>query len=193
MEFPEHTEALPELQKHPIFSGSQSVGMISGENPKWLHKLPYQRQDSIKRFGHQMLHRDLEHMGLRHEATDGKYETPERSYIVYGASKQQMVDLGSKYGQDSVVHIASGHKSAKIHYTDLAQDDQGASLKGHYRPTTGSYAYHATEQPDDFFSRIPNHGYIRLNFDWSKPPISSEPAKDIAKAELKTGLLKALK
>ena len=43
----EFKEALPHLQRHPIFSGAQSVGMISGENPRWASKLPYNKQDAI--------------------------------------------------------------------------------------------------------------------------------------------------
>lgn len=190
----EFKEALPHLQNHPIFSGAKSVGMISGENPRWMTKLPYHKQEAIQKYGHQMLGQDLKNMGLQHESTEGKYGTPERSYVVYGPSKQQMVDLATKYGQDSALHIPAGHKTAAIHYSDLAQDEQGNSLKGHYRPTTGSYQYSATEKPEDYYTAIPGgKGYLNLGFDWDKPPISSEPNKDITKAEIKDLLLAALR
>jgi len=190
MDLPEYTETQPELRDHPIFSGSQSVGMISGDNPKWLNKLPLSQQDYIQKYGHNALGADLKRMGLRAEPTEGRYETPERSYIVYGATKDQLVNLGNKYGQDSIVYIPAGHKTAKIHYTDLAQDDAGNSLKGHYRLTTGKYGYHASNQPDDYYTRIPNKGYLRLDFDWSKPPAHEGP---ITKSEIKEKLLVVLK
>lgn len=63
---PEFTETTPHLADHPLFSGSQSVGMISGESPRWLHKLPISQQEKIKTVGHQMLGHDLQRMGLRH-------------------------------------------------------------------------------------------------------------------------------
>jgi hypothetical protein len=191
--FPEYTEAQPGLQDHPLFSGAQSVGMISGESPRWLHKLPLSQQDQVQRFGHQMLGSDLKHMGLRAEEIEGKYGSPEKSYMVYGATHGQLNHLAGKYGQDSVLYAPSGHKTAKIHYSDISEDEQGNSLKGHYRPSLGTYNYHPVEQPEDFFSKIPNKGYVRLNFDWDKPAINSEPSKEITKAELKYGLLKALK
>jgi hypothetical protein len=191
--FPEFTEVHPELKDHPLFSGSQSVGMISGESPRWLHKLPLSQQDQVQRFGHQMLGNDLKNMGLRAESTEGSYGGPEKSYIVYGATHGQLNHLAGKYGQDSVLYAPSGHKSAKIQYSDISEDEQGKSLKGHYRPSLGTYNYHPTDPPEDFFSKIPNKGYVRLNFDWDKPAISSEPSKEITKAELRQGLLVALK
>jgi hypothetical protein len=193
MDLPEYQEAIPELQDHPLFNGSQSVGMISGEMPRWLHKLPLSQQDRVQRFGHPMLGKELKNMGLRAEETNGRYGTPERSYIVYGATKEQLGHLANKYGQDSFIHVPSGHKTAKIHYSDLAEDEQGKSLKGHYRPAVGSYAFHGTNRPEDYYTELPGKGYMRLNFDFDKPPIDSEGPKEVTKAELKEKLLAALK
>ena len=190
MNFPEYNETLPELQDHPIFSGSQSVGMISGDAPKWLKKLPPNKQEFIQKYGHSMLGRDLQNMGLRHEATEGRYGAPERSYIVYGPTKEQMIALGNKYGQDSVLHMQAGHKTAKMHYTDLAEDESGNSLKGHHVPSLGTYAYHATEQPEDYYTKIPSKGYLRLNLNFDNPPVKEG---QITKAEVKAKLLMALK
>jgi hypothetical protein len=193
MDLPEFTETQPHLQDHPLFNGSKPVSMISGDAPKWLHKLPLTQQEQIKTYGHQMLGLDLKKMGLRHEETEGRYGTPERSYIVYGASKDQVHNLANKYGQDSYLHAENGHKSAKLHFSDLADDEAGNSLKGHYRPSTGSYNFHPNEKPSDYYSFLPGKGYLRLNFDWDKPPLSSEPPKEITKAEIKLRLLAALK
>jgi hypothetical protein len=191
--FPEYTEAQPGLQDHPLFNGSQSVSMISGQAPKWINKLSLSQQDHVSRFGHHALGRDLKNMGLRHEETEGSYGTPEKSYIVYGASKGQMHNLANKYGQDSYLHIPSGHKSAKLHFSDLAEDEQGNSLKNHYVPSTGSYAFHPDQKPEDYYTKLPNKGYMRLNLDFEHPPVNAEPSKEITKSELRTSLAIALK
>jgi hypothetical protein len=137
-----------------------------------------------------MLGQDLKNMGLRHEATEGKYGSPEKSYVVYGPTKDQMLQLANRYGQDSFVHMLNGHKTAKIHYSDLAEDEQGQSLKDTHRPTTGTYAFHSSNQPDDYYTHLPGKGYLRLNFDWDKPAQSDKP---VTKAEVIDGLLKVLK
>jgi hypothetical protein len=190
MDLPEYQETVPHLADHPLFNGSQSVGMISGESPKWISKLPLSQQEPIKNYGHQMLGKDLQHMGLRHEATEGSYGSPEKSYIVYGASKDQLHNLANKYGQDSYIHAANGHKSAKMHYSDLAQDEAGNSLRGFHVPSKGSYAFHPTEKPDDYYTKLPGKGYMRLNLDFEHPPVSDGP---VTKSELKQKLLIALK
>jgi hypothetical protein len=189
MDLPEFTETQPHLQDHPLFNGSKPVSMISGDAPKWLHKLPLSQQEPIKNYGHQMLGHDLQRMGLRHEATTGKYGTPEKSYVVYGASKDQMHSLANKYGQDSYIHVPNGHKSAKMHYSDLADDDAGQSLRGSYVPSKGSYNFHPTEQPEDYFTKLPGKGYMRLNLDFDRPPLKD----NMTKSEIKQMLLAVLK
>jgi hypothetical protein len=191
--FPEYTQTHPALQNHPLFNGSQSVAMISGESPKWINKLPLSQQEHVSKYGHKALGQDLKKLGLRHEETEGSYGSPERSYIVYGAGRDQMNNLANKYGQDSFIHVAAGHKTAKMHFSDLAEDEQGHSLKNHYVPSKGTYAFHPTEKPDDYYTHLPGKGYMRLNLDFDKPPISSEPSKDITKSELKEKLLVVLK
>jgi len=152
MDLPEYQETVPHLADHPLFNGSQSVGFVSADAPKYLHKLPLSQQEPIKNYGHQMLGRDLQHMGLRHEATEGSYGSPEKSYIVYNATKDQLHNLANKYGQDSYIYAANGHKSAKMHYSDLAEDEAGNSLRGFHVPSKGSYAFHPTEKPDDYYT-----------------------------------------
>jgi hypothetical protein len=170
MDLPEYTDPIPHVADHPIFSGAQPVSMISGDAPKWIQKLPLNQQEQVQKYGHQLLGQDLKRMGLRHEATRGRYGSPEKSYIVYGGTKNQMLSLANKFGQDSFLHMSNGHKTAKIHYSDLAQDEQGQSLKGMHRPTTGTYAFHSSNQPDDYYTHLPGKGYLRLNFDFDKPP-----------------------
>ena len=190
MDIPEFTETQPHLQDHPLFSGSQPVSMISGQAPKWLSRLPLSQQEPIQKYGHEMLGQDLKRMGLRHEATEGSYGSPEKSYVVYGASKDQIHHLANKYGQDSYIHAVNGHKSAKMHYSDLAEDDSGNSLRGMHIPSTGSYNFHPTQKPDDFWTHLPGKGYMRLNLDFEHPPVSEHT---VTKAELKQKLLVALK
>jgi hypothetical protein len=190
---PEFTETVPHLADHPLFSGSQPVSMISADAPKWLHKLPLSQQEPIKTYGHQMLGLDLKKMGLRHEATTGSYGAPEKSYIVYGASKDQMHGLANKYGQDSYIHAENGHKSAKMHYSSLAEDEAGNSLRGSYIPSKGSYAFHPTEKPEDYWTHLPGKGYMRLNLDFDHPPLKDNMTKREIREKLLVALKKAIK
>lgn len=186
-EIPQYSQVHPQLLDHPAFNGSTSVAMISADNPKWLHKLPIENQETIKTNGHNLLGKDLTNMGLHNEPTEGRYETPERSYLVYGASLSDMKALAKKYGQDSIVYMPRGHNTAHIHYSDLAEDPTGKPLKNVKVPYAGSYHFHPTVQPDDYYTRIPGKGYLRLNFDWDNP------VQDVTKAEIREGLLQALK
>lgn len=179
MDMPEYTEPHQLLQDHPIFNGSQSVGMISGESPRWINKLPKEQQEIINSKGHELLSQDLTKLGLKHTPTEGRYGSPERSYIVYGPTQEQLVGLANKYGQDSVVHIPNGHKSAKIVYSDLAEDDKGQSLSGAHVPSTGNYNFHPTEKPEDYYTKLPGKGYVRLNFDFDNPPVREVKKSDL--------------
>lgn len=136
--------------KHPLFSGS-TFGLMSGEKPLF--------QPQVEG-GHEALGGALQQMGLHAEQTSGKYKEPERSYIIHGATQDQMKQLGKLFGQESVIHSENGQH--KLIYTN-------GEHEGKYHPSEMQNPLEHFEQPPpDFYTSIPGHGHFRINFDFSK-------------------------
>jgi hypothetical protein len=134
------------LSQHPLFNGKTSVGMISGENPRF----PAQAQ------GHQALGEALKQMGVKHEEREGRYGAPEKSYMVYGPSREQMYQLGKTFGQESVVYSNGGRH--ELLYTN------GPSAGKFHPALDAEFFRHA---PEDYYTNMPElGGFLRLNFDW---------------------------
>lgn len=133
-------------QEHPLFSGQTSVGIISGENPRFAAQFS----------GHEVLGRHLKQMGLRAEPRQGRYGYPEKSWMVYGPTREQMFRLGRRFGQESVVYSQGGKH--ELLYTN-------GPNAGRYHPAL-SYEWFDRE-PEDYYTYMPElGGYLRLNFDW---------------------------
>lgn len=136
--------------KHPIFSGS-TFGLMSGEKPLF--------QPQVEG-GHEALGGALQQMGLYAEPTSGKYQEPERSYIIHGASLDQMKQLGKMFGQESVIHSQNGQH--RLIYTN-------GENEGQYHPAEPQNPIEHFEQPPpDFYTSVPGHGHFRINFDWNQ-------------------------
>src|SRR3954471_10718905 len=84
----------PELQDHPLFTGQQSVGIMTAQRPKYPVSAPGENKT---------LEAKIRGMGLRAEKAKGAYDGPEDSYLIYGPSRDQMYALGKDFGQESVV------------------------------------------------------------------------------------------
>jgi hypothetical protein len=138
---------------HPVLGGG-TIGLISGENPRF----PAAQQ------GHEALGQELHRMGLLAEPTVGHYGGIERSYIVHNPTRDQMVELGRRFGQESVIHSDKGQHH--LIYTNGPQAGQ------HHRAT----GYEVFDKaPEDFYTVLPSRdgvpvGYFRYNFDTSGPP-----------------------
>lgn len=140
----ENTTKAPE--EHPLFSGKSSVGMISGENPRW----PAQAS------GHEAMGEAIKNLGLKGEPQLGRYGSPEKSWMVYGPTREQMFKLGRLFGQDSVVYSNSGQH--ELLYTN------GPNI-GRFHPGVGHEWF--TDEPEDFYTHMPKYGgFLRLKFDW---------------------------
>jgi hypothetical protein len=134
-------------REHPLFTGAQSVGMISGEAPKF----PSQVQG-----GHEAMGEALKQLGLKHEERQGRYGAPEKSYMVYGANRDQMHQLGKQFGQESVVYSQGGKH--ELLYTN-------GPNAGRFHPALDHEWF--DKEPEDYYTHMPEHGgYLRLNFDW---------------------------
>lgn len=141
----------PQISDHPLFSGAETVGFISGESPRW----PAQSQ------GHEAMGQALKQMGLRHEETRGRYETPEKSYIVYGPTREQMYELGKRFGQDSALYSQNGKH--ELMYT-------GGPHSGRYHPSLPQHeVFDEANKPEDYYTYLPSHKkYVRLAFDFNQ-------------------------
>lgn len=137
--------------EHPIFTGVVPFGMISGEAPRFPSAPG----------GHEALKQDLTAMGLKHEETEGRYGGPERSFIVHGPTREQMFALGKKYGQESVIHSQNGKH--QMLYTNGPNE-------GKHHPSLPTYDYwHEGDQlPEDYYTKIPSQGAVRLHFDFNQ-------------------------
>lgn len=146
-----------------LLDGQSSIGMISAENPAFSPDV---------RGGHPALLHELGRLGLEHEETDGRYGgVPERSVIVRNPTVEQMVELGRKFGQESVIHSdnQTGHKMV---YTN-------GEKQGTYNPGAGEEFYR--EPPDDYFTRLPGKGFVRIHFDFDKHlPLQAQQQRQAA-------------
>jgi hypothetical protein len=138
-----------EGREHPLFTHSMPVGMISGENPRF---------PSVPG-GHEALKRDLDTMGVQHEETQGHYGAPERSFVIYGLPRANLVALGKKYGQEAVIHNEGGKR--EFIYT-------AGPNAGKMHPGLQSLEHwpEGSEAPDDYYTHLPGNGYVRLHFDF---------------------------
>jgi hypothetical protein len=129
--------------------------MISGEQGRF----PAQVQ-----VGHEKMGQELSNMGLKAEPVNGMYGgSPEKSYIVHNPSLDQLMDLGRRYGQESVVFSTGGKH--QLVYTS-------GPNAGKFHAGTGNDEYFPNEAPSDNYTQLPgedgkpHNGYLRLGFDW---------------------------
>lgn len=130
---------------HPLLSGAYPVGIISAENPRFK---------PMAQGGHVGLGQELAGMGIKADVTQGHYGAPEKTYIVHGPTREQMYDLGKKYGQEAVVYSHGGRH--EMVYTNGPKDLN-------FSPGSGHQTF--AEAPEDYYTHLPGHGYVRLGFD----------------------------
>lgn len=139
------------LRDHPLFNGKTTVGIISAENPHF----PTQLDPNDPTDPHELMRRQLEQLGLKHEERNGFYNAPERSWMVYGPTREQMYQLGKAFGQESVVYSQGGKH--ELMYTN-------GSNAGRFNPGVGHEWF--DEAPSNYYTHMPEHGgYLRLSFD----------------------------
>lgn len=147
---------MAKTSEHPLIAGGPTVGLMSPEAPRYDVLAPGGTENG----GHAALQRELKDSGLRYEQTHGHYDGPENSYVIYGPSRQQMLDLGKKFGQEAVV-FSPGDGQHELIYTNGPQ-------AGKYHPYAGSYDSWDQEPPESYWTKLPGHGYVRLGFDFDK-------------------------
>jgi hypothetical protein len=161
MNVPEH------LKSHPLFSGGKT-GIMSGENPRF----PAEAEAT-----HENLLRHIKQMGLKHEDTHGKYGDHEPSVIIHGPTREQMHELGKKFGQESVIFSDKGVHH--LQYTNGPHEGKVLGTEAGKEPLE-----FFNEAPDDYYTKLKDGGHFRINFDFSKDPQPLDPVqKGLQKAE----------
>jgi len=136
---------------HPLLSGG-TVGIMSADRPTYASLDPAH--------GHETLGKMLRRHGLQFEETHGRYQEPERSYIIHNIQPNLLRWFGKLFGQESVVHSQNGQH--RLLYVNGPRD-------GQYHPQTLDKPVEVFDQhPDDFYTAVPGHGYVRINFDWNR-------------------------
>jgi hypothetical protein len=114
---------------------------------------------------HANLLHTIQGMGLKHENVQGRYgPTPQTSALIHNPTRQQMMDLGKRFGQESVIFSQNGKH--ELMYTNGPQTGKSHGVAPGHPPTE----LLATPPPEGGFSTLPTGHHFRLNFDFSKPP-----------------------
>jgi hypothetical protein len=150
MPVPEH------LKNHPVFSGKGSFGIMSAEDPYF----PAETASTSENLG-----AHLKALGLHHEPVVGQYENArENSSLIHNPTREQMMDLGRRFGQESVVFSQNGNH--EILYTNGPH--KGKSRVQHPELPTSEFL---TEPPQHGgYTQLPGGEMFRLNFDWGRQP-----------------------
>ncbi len=159
MDGPEDIETPPpeHVRAHPLFHGKTSIGLITADKPRF----PTQVEG-----GNDALKAHLDAMGLKHEGpTPGQYDDHENSFIIHGPTREQMQDLGKKFGQESVIYTHG--LNHELHYTN------GVSAGSYVAGNREHPISHFSDRPSNYWTALPgSHSFVRLNFDpnWEMRP-----------------------
>lgn len=134
--------------------------MITGDAPRFKPQV---------QGGNAALKQHLDQAGLRYEETRGHYGGPEKSLLVYGPSRDQMQQLGKAFGQEAVIY----NEGPKRQFIYTAGPNEGQYHQG--LPNHDEHWEAEQGPPDDYWTEIPGHGFLRLNFDEKMQPLGGVP------------------
>ncbi len=152
----------PQPQTQPLLGGG-TFGIMSAEKPLYPSLAPH---------GHEALGKILKRHGLQFQETHGRYQEPERAYIIHGIQPDFLRYLGKLFGQESVVHSQDGQH--RLIYTNGPHE-------GKYHPQDVQNPVEMfQDHPDDYYTHVPGQGYARINFDWNRlhPLVETGVRKD---------------
>lgn len=149
-----------ESQLHPVLAGG-TFGVITGDKPAFRPEV---------NGGHTALGQHIQDMGLKFEPS-AAFHGPSSGpvYIVHNPTRNSLMELGRRFGQESVI-FSSGGKHEQI-YTS-------GPKAGKFHPMSGSGMefFQAKPSIDQTVTQVPGVGYVRFNFDLGK-------LHDVPKAE----------
>lgn len=136
------------------------MAIISGENPRYA---------VASQGGNDALAAELDRLGLDYELTQGKYGAPEKSFIVQNPDLAIMLDLGRRFGQESVAWSENGRH--QLHFVN-------GENAGMATVPSEVHEWH-DEEPQDNFTAVPSPhgepwGYFTWNIDFNSPMVPSQ-------------------
>lgn len=153
--------AAPVETEHPALVSKDGMpaarfGVVTADEPKHAVLTPG---------GNAALEAEIKARGHRYEQVEGRYDDPtkpERGFLIHGIDPEELVDLGHRYGQDSVVYT-DGEGRNKLIYSN--GPDKGKFVAGR-----GWGHEPAETHPDSYYSTVmhngkPRHFSLGLNFD----------------------------
>lgn len=138
---------------HPVLSGRGSVGIMTAENPRF---------HSVEDGGNERLENELKNRGVKFEKITGKYDINnlEHSFLIHDLSEKDLIDLGGRYGQETVIHSKNGnHKMIHVNGPNV----------GNYHPGSGVNEF--STPPEMYYSTVIHNGrpiHFSMNFDFDK-------------------------
>jgi hypothetical protein len=135
---------------------SVRFGVVTADEPKHPVLTPG---------GNEALEAEIKARGHHYEPVEGRYDDPtkpERGFLIHGISPEELVDLGHRYGQDSVVYT-DGEGRNKMIYSN-------GPNKGRFVAGRGWGHKPADTHPESYYSTLthngkPRHFSLGLNFD----------------------------
>lgn len=88
-----------------------TIGILTSENPDAVQAEPVFNKKALNQ-----LKSDLKNMGLGFIPIDGKYGSDENSLIVPNITLNQILDLGKKYKQESVIFAEKKEQADKVFF-----------------------------------------------------------------------------
>ena len=154
----------PELLQSPLFRPGSSFGIMSGEKPRYRGEMHDQ--------GHEGLRQHLQKLGLQHDVVAGNYDGPEKSVVIYNPSREQMFELGRKFGQEAVVWGHNQQQGQGGTHSELLYTNGAHAGKAHMPAEHVPHVEHFPEgkQPENYFTEVPGGkgASFRLNYDMDK-------------------------
>jgi hypothetical protein len=108
--------------------------------------------------GFESLKTQLKQINLQSQETSASMGKPERAFIIFNPTREQMFELGRQFGQEAVIFGANG-KHELIH--------TNGSLQGKFHPSEVQVQFFK-DRPSDYFIQVPQLGYIRITFNGDK-------------------------
>ena len=133
---------------HPAVNGGH-YAIVTGENPRFDAKVHGENAS---------LEKELTKRGMKFEKVRGKYGSHENSFLIHNPKLKHMIDIGRRYGQESILHAEGPH--AHLIYTHGPY-----AGKMHIADTQHTYQH----EPEDYYTTIPagNKDGSDLHFTWS--------------------------
>jgi hypothetical protein len=131
----------------------KTVGIITAENPKGKQATPeYNEKNQSK------LKADLKSLGLGYIQIKGKYNVLESPFVVPNITRDDVINLGLKYGQESIIYGEKEENENEVYFKwQLIFCEEGTVEKTTYSNVSND---EDLKSRDDFYSAVKGRRFI---------------------------------